>query len=198
MNCRQFQDCLYEYVEGTLSATTQAGADRHLAACHSCRVAVQQEQQFAQNLSARLRQDAETLTLRPEVRQAILRAARRQPAPLGMLEFLAGLWNRFARPMAIAVPLLLVVMVLVIWHFSGTRIHEMPTARADGRHPPSALSTPPAVSIQISCRRPAYQFRREGNWVVDTLSCQTVVASGTVQPGGQPPIPKQTATKMPL
>ena len=35
MNCRQFQNDLYEYLEGSLSARAQAAAEAHLVECAS-------------------------------------------------------------------------------------------------------------------------------------------------------------------
>src|SRR5437016_11537218 len=106
MNCRCFQNRLHEYVEGTLSAGTQAAADRHLARCTACRQAVGQEQQLAQILSERLRQGTGTLTLHPQIRRRILTALQSSPATDG--ESVIYLWNRFARPLGIAVSLLLI------------------------------------------------------------------------------------------
>lgn len=192
MNCRRFQNQLYEYVEGSLSAGAQAAAERHLAGCSACRQAVRKEQQFAQILSNRLRQGTESLTLRPDIRHNILTASRCKPASRGVVESIVDLWNRFAVPAAIAVSLVLAVTFLLIRHFSGVRMHDMETARADGRN------LQPAVSIQISCRLPTCTFRREGNLVVDTLSYETVVASGTLRPGDQEPVPQRQDSKTPL
>ena len=175
MNCRRFQNRLHEYVEGTLSAGTQAAADRHLARCTACRQAVGQEQQLAQILSKRLRLGTGTITLRPQIRRRILTALKSIPAT--NRESDVCLWNRFARPLAIAVSLLLIVTFLLINFFSGARVHE--TVRSDGRDIQSA------VSIEVSYLLPTYKFSKEGNLVVDTLSYETVVASGTLWTAGQ-------------
>jgi anti-sigma factor RsiW len=196
MNCRRFQNRFYEYVEGSLSDDTQAAANEHLARCSACRQAVAQEQQRAQFLFDRLRQDTETLALRPEVRRRILTSPKCKSVPRASLESIIGLWNRFARSATIAVSLLLFAAFLLISHLSGTRIretiHETETAPGDDRN------LQPAISIQISYRVPTFKFRREGNLVVDTLSYETVVASGTLRPGGQEPVPQEQATKTPL
>ena len=177
MNCRRFQNRLHEYVEGTLSAGTQAAADRHLARCTSCRQAVSQEQQLAQILSERLRQGTATLTLHPAIRRRILTALESGPAADG--ESVVGLWNRFVQPLPIAAALLLIATFLLISFFSGTRVHETETAR------PDPLDIHSAASIEVSYRVPTYKFRKEGNLVVDTLSYETIVASGTFWTGGQ-------------
>ncbi len=142
MNCRRFQNRLYEYVEGTLSPGTRSAADQHLARCCACRQAVGREQQLSHFLSEHLREDTATLGLRPEVQQRILGALERQPAAPTDVESIAGLWNRFARPLTIGASLLLIVAFLLINHFSGARIPETAPSNDHQIHS--------AVSIQAS------------------------------------------------
>ncbi len=179
MNCRRFQNRLYEYLEGTLSARTQSAADRHLARCNVCRQVVREEQQLAQFLSERLRQGTETLALGPEVQRRILTALEHQSTPLADEESVVGAWSTLVWPLAIAASLLLIATFLLINYSSGARIHETEMARSSDRD-----ST---VSIQVSYRVPTYKFHQEGNLVVDTLSDETIVASGTLWPGHPEP-----------
>ena len=190
MNCRRFQNRLYEYVEGTLSPGMRAAADQHLARCSTCRQAVRQEQQLAQSLSERLRQDTEALALRPDVRERILAVLEHKSAPPMDGESVVGSWNRFAWPLAIAASLLLVVAFLRITRFPGAELHETEIARSDVREIP--------VSIQVSYCVPTYKFRQEGNLVVDTLTCETMVANETLWTGGQEPVQRTQGRKMPL
>jgi predicted anti-sigma-YlaC factor YlaD len=178
MNCRHFQNRLYEYVEGSLSAGTQAAADKHLVACSACRQALRKEQQRAQFLSGQFRQRSETLALRPEVRRRILAS----PAPAPVQNPIIDLWNRFAWPLGMAASLLLVATILLINHFSG--------ARGDDPGAPSA------VSIEASYRVPTCKFRQEGNLVLDTVSYETVVVSETLWT--TKPIREKQERKMPL
>jgi hypothetical protein len=147
-------------------------ADKHLARCTGCREAVSQEEQLAQILSTRLGQAADAHTLHPQARQRILTTFEFIPVRHG--ESIVCLWNRFAKPLGIAVSFLLIVTFLLIDFFSGTKVHETKTARGAGSTVPSA------VSIDLSYRVPTYKFRKEGNLVVDTLSYETVAASGTL------------------
>ena len=181
MNCKRFQNRLYEYAEGTLSPRRQTAANKHLSQCSECRQALHQQQQFALVLSDRLRQDAEALSLRPEVRQRILSALERESAPTTNRQSIVYPWIRFVRPLAVAASLLLIATLLLVNHFSRARIPETKTVRSNG---PDIHS---AVSIQISCCVPTYEFRREGDFVVDTLSCETIVASGTLGIDAQDP-----------
>ncbi len=181
MNCRRFQDRLPECLEGTLSPATLAAAHKHLVLCSACGQLLRQEQQLAQFLSHRLRHDAETLTLHPNVERHILAALAERIAPTDG-KCIVWSWNRLAWPLAIAVSVLLIVTLPLINHFSRGRVHPTETTRSNRGANDSA------VSILISYRVPIYRFRREGDLVVDTLSYETVVASETLWTGGQEPV----------
>jgi anti-sigma factor RsiW len=178
MNCEHFQKQLLEFVDGTLSGDARAAAEQHLANCDACRQAVHQEQRFAQVLSDSLRQETEVLKLRPEILQNLLVAARRKPAPPTLAESIMGLWNRFPWQAAISMSVLLAVSCLVIVHFSRPRTSTTEMARSDEASPY------PVVSIQIASRVPTWKFHKEGNQVIDALSYETVIASGTIAQGG--------------
>lgn len=212
MNCRRFQNRLYEYVDGTLSARAQAAANKHLARCSACRQALHQEQQVAQFLSDGLRQGTGTLCLRPEIARRILAAPDRIPPKDN--ESIGWSWNRVAWPLVIAAYLLLLVTFWVINYFSafsflqsraspGERLQSVDTAETGPVQEmetgqPDRRDIHSAVSIQVSYRVPIHKFRREGNLVVDTFAYETVVASGTLRPGGQQPVQQKPELKMPL
>ena len=62
MNCQRFQDKVFEYLEGSLSASAQTQIEAHLECCAACRQTVQTHQALA----ARFRREADSLVLRPE------------------------------------------------------------------------------------------------------------------------------------
>jgi len=176
MNCRRFQDQLFEYVDGCLSAGAMAAAEKHLAGCHACREAVRQEQALKQDLSSRLRQRAERLKLSPEIRRDILAAARREPAPPAPREFIMNWWRRLAVPLSAGAAALVIGAVLLLNHSPGWQKPGAKTAQHSGRNPAGA------VFVQLSSHMPTYQFRREGNGVIDTLSVQAVAVSVMLRP----------------
>jgi hypothetical protein len=151
-----------------------------------------QEQQLARVLCEGLRHDTGTLALRPGIRQRILTVLEHTSAPPTAGEIIAGLWKRYARPVVIAVFLLLIVAFLRIQYLSGTRVPETGILRSDGRDIRSA------VSIEVSYCVPTYRFHQEGNFVVDTLSCVTMVANETLWTGAQEPVKTKQERKMPL
>jgi anti-sigma factor RsiW len=174
MNCRRFQNRVYEYADGTLSAGARAAAERHLARCDDCRQALHREQHVAQLLSEHLRHDAESLALRPDVWHRILKAVEANSTAPTPWESIVGFCQRFAWPLGMAVSVLLLVGILLFHPFSGARVQEMEAARASGQGNHSA------VSIQVSYRVPVRKFREEGNFVVDTMSYETVAANETL------------------
>jgi len=74
MNCQDFQECLFDYVDGTLPTGVHAETDAHLAACEQCRKTLAQHGQLARHLSAQLRQSAQSLPLAPEARNRLVAA----------------------------------------------------------------------------------------------------------------------------
>jgi anti-sigma factor RsiW len=176
MNCRRFQDHLFEFVEGSLSASARAAADEHLASCPACREAVRQEASLMQGLARRLRQGTEGLKLSPEARRNLLATARREPAPSALNQLIAGWWARFALPLSAGAAVLVLGAILWLNHFYGPQQPGPGIAQRSGR------DVPAAVSVEWSSRVPTYQFRHEGNVVVDSLSVQTVAVSVTLRP----------------
>ncbi len=176
MNCRRFQDQLFEYVEGSLSTGPMVAAEKHLAVCEACREAVRQEKALAQGLTRLLRQRAEGLRLSPEIQRDILAAARREPAPSGLLELILNWWTRLAAPLAVGAAALVLGAVLLLSLLPGWRTRGVDTVQRTGRN------LPPAVFVQLSSHVPTYQFRREGNAVIDTLSVETVAVSVMLHP----------------
>lgn len=166
MNCQEFQNELFEYVEGSLAAREQAAADEHLSQCSVCRQAVERERQAAQFLYEGFRQSVESLVLRTDVRRRILTALEGECAKNVYGGGFIGFWNRFAWPLGIAAALLLVAAIVGINHFSG--------GRGVG---PEAGSV---VLIEDSYRVPIHKFRAEGNLVTDDISYETVVVSETL------------------
>jgi hypothetical protein len=197
MNCRSFQNQLHEYVEGTLSIGAQADAGQHLAGCEACRRLLQKEQQLARILAAGLCQSSETLKLNPEIRRQILAAARRNPASIKVSESVPYSWGYWLRLAAVpAVSLLVIAAFLFAPRFSGKQTIEK--VQKPASPPVASYGLQPDVSIQISYRVRAYKFHQEGNGVIDSLSYETVAATGTFQPGGRASFPENEDIKSPL
>ncbi|MGA2748423.1 MAG: zf-HC2 domain-containing protein [Verrucomicrobiota bacterium] len=173
MNCRGFQNNLFEYLDGALSSGARAAAERHLAQCEACRQVLRRQQQIAQALSERFHRDTAGMALRPEAQRRILAALADQSADRAERNWFAGLWPRLAWPAAITAGLLVAAWLVAGFPF-GPRAPRAVAARSSGRE------TGVAVTINISDCAPTYVFRREGNFVIDALTCQPRVAAQTL------------------
>lgn len=172
MNCEHLRKNLYDYLDDSLSVSDKAAAERHLAGCPLCREAVRQESQLAQFLSRRFEKTVEAVALAPLARRGMAMALERKlttcrPRPL------ISFWSRLALPFATAAAILLVALGLH-HHFLTAPPPHSETARLPG------LAENREVLVHISYSVPGYTFRKEGNRVIDALTCDTVVADGAL------------------
>jgi anti-sigma factor RsiW len=167
MNCRSFQDDLYEYLDGSLSPGARAAADKHRSECAVCRQRLEQEQQAAGVLFDRFRRATDSLELPPEVGRRVLAALgdedRRAEAEHG----LASLWRGLAWPVALAASVLLLL--------AGGWVVLRRTGVGDAG--PQSHLAKGVISVQFSYVVPTYTFRAEGGFVVDALSYHTNVVN---------------------
>jgi len=173
MNCRRFNNLLFDYLDGALSARARAGADAHLAVCNACRQAVQQNRQFAQLLTNRLHQGTESLTLHPQVRRRLLTAFETGSVPVSGAVRLFAWWPRLAWGTAIVAALLVAVSLLTGVPF-GRHAPPAQVAKSDPR------ATQAAVALYFSYCAPTYNVRLEGDFVVDSLTCNPCLVQETV------------------
>jgi len=167
MNCRRFQDELFEYLDGGLSRRAKAAAQRHLEQCQACRQAVQDAQRTTNILSTRFRGGTESLTLEPNLQTRILAGVENKPAPPPAIPFVPGFWRTFA---LFGAGFVLLVSVILIPHMR----HNGASRSLDGDS--GAL-----ISLQISYCDPTLTFRTEGNYVIDSLTCQPQIVEESLQ-----------------
>ncbi|MGA2175803.1 MAG: zf-HC2 domain-containing protein [Verrucomicrobiota bacterium] len=193
MNCRDFQDEVFEFLDGTLSPGKRARAERHLAQCGVCREALRRHQQLAQSLPARLRRETESLALRPEVKRRI-EAAFAEAATAPAAEHpLLGFLRQFAWPAAIATALFVAVGLSLYGPFRA-HVQNTETARQ-----PEHNAAPVAISIRMSYCDPTYVFHRENNLVIDVLTCTPQVVEENLRLSlNQNPVPQLQERKTPL
>jgi hypothetical protein len=161
MNCRGFQDNVFEYLEGGLSRRAQAAANRHLEQCPTCRQTVLDTQRTAQSLSTRFRQDTGSLVLCPNLQARIMAALEKKSAPPPAVPFVPGFWRLFGW-LGAGAALILVSIVLV----PELRLRHGWIAQSRGD------DSGPAISLTISYCDPIYTFHTDGQFVVDSFNCQ--------------------------
>ena len=173
MNCREFQDELYEYLEGSLSLQHQAAAEQRLAQCAACRLAFQGERETARRLSNTFRGATDSLRLPTDVERRVVTALAQ---PRGVAEKPRTelyFWRRWAWPLTAAAAGLLGL----VGFYSFVQVPGLRMAR-----PPSHQAGEGAL-VQFSYVVPTYTFRREGGFVVDALTYQTNVVNQTLRIG---------------
>jgi hypothetical protein len=121
-------------------------------------------------LSNRFRRDTDSLTLYPNLQTRIMAAVERKSASPPAVPFLPGSWRPFAW-LGAAVALILVTIFLV----TGLRLRYWQTVQSPGD------DSGPAISLRISYCEPIYTFRADGNFVIDSLTCQPRIVEESIQ-----------------
>jgi len=165
MNCRRFQNDLYEYQEGSLSPRVRAAAEKHLSECAACRQRLEQEQQVAQSLADGFRRTAAPLQLPPSVGRRVLTAIADEGRAAHQAQGHVLLSPHSTWPLALAASVLLLL---------GGWALFLRAPGPGGTRPQPRLAEGD-VSIQLSYVVPVYTFRQEGGTVIDALTYQTNV-----------------------
>jgi hypothetical protein len=166
MNCRRFQKLLFEYVEESLSARTNAAAESHLANCPSCRKIAQQHRQFARSLSARFHRAAEPASFSREEQDRLVTALQRERI-VHDTQLVTSWWPRLAWIGASAA-----VLIIALFLMNRFPVRKRPSSGA------GVASTP--TVIQYSYCAPSYTFERRGDFVIDSLSCTPFLVQQTL------------------
>lgn len=170
MNCEQLRQKLYDYLDNSLSSVDKSAAEKHLTGCLGCRETLRRESQRAQLLSNRFEQAVKTTALDPAAQHRIAMAMKREIARRPQ-QPLAPFWSRLALRFAVAS----VIVVVAI----GARHYLLPPRNS---HQVTVSATTPGgdreVHIHVSYSIPSYTFRKEGNIVIDALTCDAFLAEG--------------------
>jgi len=164
MNCRNFQELIFEYLEGSLSPAVRESAAAHLSDCPVCRQAVRTQQQFARSVSSGLRQSTEALTLRQDAHRRLMDALREDRPVLAGGEGALSWWRRLVWLATVSATIVLAAALMIGVPF-GSRVPVAQTAQL-ARH-----NVESSVSIRLSYCAPIYTFRREGDLVTDYVTC---------------------------
>ena len=172
MNCRRFQDLVFEYLEGSLAPAARESAEAHVSDCPSCREAIQRQQQFARSVSSGFRQSTEALTLRADVHQRLMEALR-EDRPAGGNGALTW-WRRLFWPATVSAAIVLAAALMIGVPF-GSRVPVAQTAQL-ARH-----EVETSLSIRLSYCTPIYTFHQEGDLVIDSVTCDPRYVNETLR-----------------
>jgi anti-sigma factor RsiW len=170
MNCGRFQNLLFDYLDGSLSAGVRARVEAHLANCSECREALGRQKQLARSLSERLQQETANLEPRSQLERRVLAALRKQPTTTARPHMLFAWWVRLVGAAAATVVIAVFLITSLRRPLSAPRIAQIATGESQ-------------VSIQVSGCAPVYTFRQEGNLVLDCLSCRPYLLDQVLWPG---------------
>lgn len=173
MNCRRFENRLDEYLDETLSPGERMAADRHVAGCAACREALRRRQQIGRALANSFQRATQSLRLRPEVERRVLRDLADRAAAAADRRPIVWFFARPVWPWAAAAGLV-VAAILLLRQFAASR-----NVAVEASHP---LDRNSLASIHVSYRVPIYSFQKEGAFVRDSLTYQTVVVNGRLSP----------------
>jgi len=196
MNCRNFQNKLYDFLDGTLPPWSRARARSHLARCPQCRMAVEKEQRLARILGEHFDKAMQDHRLDREILRRVQSKFDHQPAQPARQVFWAAVSMLRRRGMPAA--LVGTLMVLVAGSVVLRNIQHGPGNRRAQNLPTATPAADAILAVEISYPNPRYIFRREGDFVVDALCYQTNVVKQTLWVGYQKPRQTKRERKLPL
>lgn len=71
MDCKKFQEYLYDYIDGTLPEELRKQADEHLNACPDCKLLYEEEYDFTNDPFTEIVEQTESIELKEETIQEI-------------------------------------------------------------------------------------------------------------------------------
>lgn len=164
MNCQEFNEQLYEYLDEALPANVQASAREHLQRCEDCRHVLEREKAMAKSIGHSLDIATARLSISPKVRRTILEAPQAGPMSPGILSLIR---QRFAlrsiRFAGVGAALLASILLFVA---------------LNGRRHPVAKSSSPVVSnndqaglvIDVPFQTQTHVLRQHDGGVVDEIA----------------------------
>lgn len=171
MNCKDFQELLFEHLDGTLPPEEQGDLRQHLSLCEECREQWTKQRLLGEHLTARFAQETDELMLSRAARARILQACERPT----LWEHVAAVWREVSWGWGLAA---LVLCGIALFGSRGLKPGAVPLARG------------PELPVMVSLRLPqvmaCYSFRKEGGLVVDTLVYRTNVVQESLWSSHKP------------
>src|SRR5882757_2476132 len=88
MNCQEFNERLYEYLDEALPTDVEAAAREHLQLCEDCRRALGREKVMAQSIESSLNLATARLSVGPELLRRIVEAPQARPMAPGIVSLI--------------------------------------------------------------------------------------------------------------
>lgn len=190
MNCKAFQDRLHEYLDEALDAEVQDAAREHLRQCDACRHALLREQAFAESVGQSLGRATAGFSLRPGMRQNILRALETKATTPNAWR---RAWQSFISiPLRAAGALAMLLGALIL--FSGIQFFRPRTMNATSKTIPQTGHYSCVINVPIQTR--THVFRWQNNTIEDAIVSSTSVGRANFSETSEPPSPKPSSNSL--
>jgi hypothetical protein len=168
MNCQEFNDRLYDYVDETLGSEAQAAAREHLRQCGECRRAVMREKAVARSIRHSLDRATAGLSIRPEMLRNVLTASESKAIRTNIL---VQIWEWFIskplRPVGAGAALLGALVLM-----AGLQARRPPTENSASRAVTEARQNAWVIDVPIQTQ--IHVFRRQNGTVIDAITPSVV------------------------
>jgi anti-sigma factor RsiW len=169
MNCQEFNERLYEYLDEALPTDVESAAREHLQLCEDCRRALGREKVMAQSIESSLNLATARLSVGPELRRRILEAPRARPVTPGIFSLIRELSALKSIRIAGAGAALLVS----VWLFVGVQNHRHPAVNSARPVVPNNHREIYVVDVPFHTQTHLLQ-QQDGN-VVDAIASSAAV-----------------------
>jgi anti-sigma factor RsiW len=171
MNCQEFQDVLFEWMDKDLPPAADNEAEAHLRGCPACRTRVERQRTIALTLGQEMLVVARETRFSPALERRILDVASSSPE---------SRWQKVTRLMdfygAVAAAACLLFIFSWWWYQQG-RATLMNVVVHDSVRKPWARP----LSIENALCTPGYVFEWRGDTVVDSIECRALVIERQIQ-----------------
>jgi hypothetical protein len=190
MNCENFNDCLPEFLEDTMSTAEQAAAREHVQKCAACQQALAQQEALARSIRLLFARDTQRLSLRPETKRNILNALKQPKIPPTAWERIQTLFAFFRRHPAWAGTAVLCLALLI----SGRRIYLNSAKRSSTQA--TVKDNRITYDIDVPIQTEMHIYRRENNMVVDAVVTEmSVIDASFSEPMRSSPLSQPNINK---
>jgi predicted anti-sigma-YlaC factor YlaD len=169
MNCQEFNERLYEYLDEALPTNVQAAAREHLQLCEDCRRALEREKVMAQSIESSLNLATARLSVGPELRRRIIEAPRARPVAPGIF-FLIWQWFALKSIRFAGAAAALLVSILL---FVG--LYNRPHPAAKSPSPVAPNNNLEICVIDVPFYTETHLLQQQGGHVVDAIASSAAV-----------------------
>jgi anti-sigma factor RsiW len=164
MKCQEFQDQLYEYLDGVLDGDVQASVREHLRQCKACRCTLEREKAVSQFIRHSLDRETAGLSLRSGTLRNVLQQLDPKPIAPNVL-ILAWRWL-FSSPFHVAGMGAAALGALFL--FFNVQPHRQPSENSSSS--PVAEMPQNTRVIDVPIQTETHVFHREHDTVMDAIT----------------------------